>query len=105
VLRPAYATLGSQVLQQLLFQRSTGLILLGLLWSIWHLPVIGLCIPENAFAAKCAGREYDKKANWLPAPDGSIYMVMRLYWPKDEPPSILPPGSGTWEPPVIQVAQ
>jgi hypothetical protein len=47
----------------------------------------------------------DKKANWLPAPDGPIYMVMRLYWPKDTPPSILPPGSGTWQPPAIQVAQ
>jgi len=47
----------------------------------------------------------EKKANWLPAPDGPIYMVMRLYWPKTEPPSILPPGSGTWQPPPIQVAQ
>jgi hypothetical protein len=47
----------------------------------------------------------DKKANWLPAPNGPIYMVMRLYWPKDTPPSILPPGSGTWNPPAIQVAQ
>ncbi len=24
----------------------------------------------------------DKEANWLPAPDGPIYLVMRLYWPK-----------------------
>ena len=34
----------------------------------------------------------DKEANWLPAPNGPIYLVMRLYWPKTEPPSILPPG-------------
>jgi len=47
----------------------------------------------------------DKKANWLPAPDGPIYMVMRLYWPKETPPSILPPGAGTWQPPGVQVAQ
>jgi len=47
----------------------------------------------------------DKKANWLPAPDGSIYMAMRLYWPKTEPPSALPPGEGTWQPPTIQIAQ
>jgi hypothetical protein len=47
----------------------------------------------------------DKKANWLPAPNGPIYLVMRLYWPKTEPPSILPPGEGTWKPPVIEVAQ
>ncbi len=46
----------------------------------------------------------DKESNWLPAPDGPIYMVMRLYWPKTEPPSILPPGEGTWSPPKIQVA-
>src|SRR5271157_2765592 len=46
----------------------------------------------------------DKKSNWLPAPDGPIYLVMRLYWPKTEPPSILPPGEGTWQPPAIQVA-
>jgi len=45
-----------------------------------------------------------KEANWLPAPDGSIYMVMRLYWPKDTPPSILPPGDGTWKPPQIVAA-
>ena len=43
----------------------------------------------------------DKEANWLPAPNGPIYLVMRLYWPKDTPPSILPPGSGTWKPPGI----
>jgi hypothetical protein len=48
----------------------------------------------------------DKKANWLPAPNGQIYMVMRLYWPKEPPkPSILPPGDGTWKPPAIMVAQ
>ena len=38
----------------------------------------------------------DKEANWLPAPDGPIYLVMRLYWPKTEAPSILPAGEGTW---------
>lgn len=43
-----------------------------------------------------------KEANWLPAPDGPIYLVMRLYWPKDTPPSILPPGAGTWQPPAVK---
>jgi|HubBroStandDraft_2_1064218.scaffolds.fasta_scaffold03928_6 hypothetical protein len=47
----------------------------------------------------------DKKANWLPAPDGPIYLIMRLYWPKETPPSVLPPGDGTWKPPAIEVAQ
>src|SRR5262249_1085689 len=43
----------------------------------------------------------DKKSNWLPAPNGPIYLVMRLFWPKTAPPSILPPGEGTWQPPPI----
>ena len=42
-----------------------------------------------------------KEANWLPAPDGPIYLVMRLYWPKTEAPSVLPPGDGSWQPPGI----
>jgi hypothetical protein len=49
--------------------------------------------------------EADKKSNWLPAPDGPIYLVMRLYWPKTEPPSILPPGEGTWKPPGTNEVQ
>ncbi len=47
----------------------------------------------------------DKEANWLPAPNDLIYLVMRLYWPKTEPPSILPPGEGTWKPPGLVKAQ
>ena len=43
----------------------------------------------------------DKESNWLPAPNDLIYLVMRLYWPKKEAPSILPPGEGTWKPPGI----
>jgi hypothetical protein len=47
----------------------------------------------------------DKEANWLPAPNGPIYLVMRLYWPKTEVPSILPAGEGTWKPPGIVKAK
>jgi hypothetical protein len=47
----------------------------------------------------------DKESNWLPAPNGPIYLAMRLYAPKTMPPSILPPGSGTWPPPPIVVAK
>lgn len=43
----------------------------------------------------------DKQANWLPAPNGPIYLVMRLYWPKTEAPSILPAGAGSWSPPGV----
>src|SRR5260221_6280117 len=46
----------------------------------------------------------DKESNWLPAPNGPIYLVMRLYWPKTTQPSILPAGEGTWKPPgIVQV--
>ena len=41
------------------------------------------------------------ESNWLPAADGPIYLVMRLYWPKETPPSVLPPGGGSWKPPGI----
>jgi hypothetical protein len=43
-----------------------------------------------------------EEANWLPAPNGPIYLVMRLYWPKATPPSILPAGQGTWQPPEVK---
>jgi hypothetical protein len=43
----------------------------------------------------------DKEANWLPAPNDRIYLVMRLYNPKAEPPSILPPCEGMWKPPGV----
>lgn len=44
----------------------------------------------------------ERESNWLPAPDGPIYLVMRLYWPKTGTPSILPPGRGTWQPPAVK---
>ena len=44
----------------------------------------------------------DTESNWLPAPDGPIYLVMRLYSPKTTSPSILPPGEGTWQPPGVK---
>jgi hypothetical protein len=47
----------------------------------------------------------DKESNWLPAPNDLIYLVMRLYNPKTEPPSILPPGEGTWKPPGLVKAK
>jgi hypothetical protein len=47
----------------------------------------------------------DKESNWLPAPDDTVYLVMRLYWPKTEAPSVLPAGTGTWKPPGIVKAK
>lgn len=43
----------------------------------------------------------DKLGSWLPAPNDTIYLVLRLYWPKTENPSILPPGEGSWTPPGV----
>lgn len=43
----------------------------------------------------------DKEANWLPAPDGPMFIVMRLYWPSREAPSVYPLGDGSWSPPGI----
>ena len=49
----------------------------------------------------------DKQANWLPAPNETAYLVMRLYWPKPatEAVSVLPVGKGTWKPPGFVVAK
>jgi hypothetical protein len=44
----------------------------------------------------------DKESNWLPAPDGPAYVVMRLYWPKENSPSIY---NGSWKPPAVQRTQ
>jgi len=43
-----------------------------------------------------------KEANWLPAPKAKFIPMLRLYWPKETPPSIL---DGTWKPPAIEMAQ
>ena len=37
----------------------------------------------------------DKEANWLPAPKGPFWVVLRLYWPKDEA------TNGTWTAPPL----
>lgn len=37
----------------------------------------------------------EKESNWLPAPNGPMFVVMRLYLPQDEV------VSGIWKPPVI----
>ena len=43
-----------------------------------------------------------KEENWLPAPKDAFILMMRLYWPKEKPPSIL---DGTWKiPPVKEVS-
>lgn len=40
----------------------------------------------------------DKVANWLPAPAGRFALMLRLYWPKDQSPSII---DGTWKIPPV----
>ena len=41
------------------------------------------------------------EANWLPAPADPFILMMRIYWPKETPPSIL---NGTWSPPLVKKA-
>ena len=43
----------------------------------------------------------DKEANWLPAPKGEFIPMLRMYWPKENTPSIL---NGTWTPPAVKKA-
>jgi len=38
------------------------------------------------------------EANWLPAPTGDFILMLRMYWPKEKPPSIL---DGSWLPPAV----
>jgi hypothetical protein len=40
----------------------------------------------------------DKEANWLPAPKGAFLPMLRMYWPKENSPSIL---DGSWTPPPV----
>jgi len=42
-----------------------------------------------------------KEANWLPAPKAKFIPMLRLYWPKENPPSII---DGTWKPPAVKAA-
>jgi hypothetical protein len=41
----------------------------------------------------------DKESNWLPAPAGEFILMMRLYWPKETPPSVL---DGSWKIPEVR---
>jgi len=42
---------------------------------------------ERYLQANSPGK--DKEANWLPAPNGKFDLILRMYWPKETPPSIL----------------
>ena len=44
----------------------------------------------------------DKEANWLPAPAGKFILMLRLYWPKETPPSII---DASWKPPAVKMVQ
>lgn len=44
----------------------------------------------------------DKESNWLPAPAGKFVLMLRMYWPREKPPSII---DATWKiPPVKKVS-
>ncbi len=56
--------------------------------------------PDGGFTIYVSNKSpgADKESNWLPAPNGDIYMVMRLYWPK------LDQLEG-WQPPAVVKAE
>lgn len=41
----------------------------------------------------------DKESNWLPAPKGKFVLMLRMYWPKEQSPSIL---NGSWKMPAVK---
>jgi hypothetical protein len=41
----------------------------------------------------------DNESNWLPAPTGKFILMLRMYWPNENPPSII---DGTWAPPAAK---
>jgi hypothetical protein len=43
----------------------------------------------------------ERETNWLPAPAGPFILMLRMYWPKESPPSIL---DGTWRIPRVHEA-
>ena len=45
----------------------------------------------------------NNESNWLPAPNGPIFLVLRLYWPETQGMSVLPLGKGTWQPPLVEL--
>jgi hypothetical protein len=49
------------------------------------------------FQHESPGKE--KESNWLPAPDGPFWVVMRLYWPKE---SAL---NGSWRQPALELVK
>lgn len=47
---------------------------------------------ENASPSK------ENEANWLPTPKGNSIPMLRMYWPKENVPSVI---NGTWKPPPV----
>jgi hypothetical protein len=43
----------------------------------------------------------DRQANWLPSPKGKFHLMLRLYWPNENEPSIL---DGSWIVPKVEKA-
>jgi hypothetical protein len=41
----------------------------------------------------------NREANWLPAPEGPFYLVLRLYWPEQQV------VDGAWVPPAVNLAE
>jgi hypothetical protein len=44
----------------------------------------------------------DNESNWLPAPKGKFVLMLRMYWPHEDPPSIV---DGSWSPPPVRISE
>lgn len=44
----------------------------------------------------------DKESNWLPAPKDKFILMLRLYWPQENPPSII---DGSWKIPPVKAVK
>ena len=51
---------------------------------------------HDALSSSTRALAREREPNWLPAPAGPFFMVMRLYWPKQEA------LDGTWKAPPLQ---
>ena len=73
----------------------------------WHFPAPPAAdAPEVARFAKIGlvpGKDFARcrqgHSNWLPAPTGKFILMLRMYWPNENDPSII---DGTWTIPVLR---
>jgi hypothetical protein len=61
------------------------------------LPSLTRDLPQESVTVHIQNGSPGDESNWLPAPYGRVYMVLRLYWP------ILPDAASWAPPPVVRL--